>query len=368
MFSQLEVKTAVYSSNDPDMRKAYEDGLDLYSIVASMAYNKKYEECLEFYPEGTELEIEGKKIVCGKKEITNQEGKKRRQASKSILIGSIYQRGVPSIAEQIGKTQEETKEIMDNFYKGFPTMTKWFEDSKEFTLEHGYMDNAVGRRRRLPAALLPKYSVTTSVTSGSEGFNPLLGCSNKIDTTLVDKYRKKLEEKEFISAKDYEEIKKQAKAEGVEIHNNNGLIAQALRQCVNFQAQSLGADTVKTAMILADKDPILKDLGFELLIQVHDELIGECPAENADKVAKRLAELMSSTAEKMTNGIPFPVDCYEVTNWYEDELNTSLQTLMIQHKELSQEELYKLACEEHQELLPEAIHDVIFEEKELRIS
>ena len=41
---------------------------------------------------------------------------------------------------------------------------------------------------------------------------------------------------------------------------------------------------------------------------------------------------------------------------------------MMSHKELPQEELYKLACEEHQELLPEAIHDVIFEEKELRIS
>lgn len=72
-FSQLEVKTAVYASKDNKMREAYMEGKDLYSIIASMAYNKPYEECLEFYPEGTELNIEGKTVICGnEKEIVEE--------------------------------------------------------------------------------------------------------------------------------------------------------------------------------------------------------------------------------------------------------------------------------------------------------
>ena len=39
-------------------------------------------------------------------------------------------------------------------------------------------------------------------------------------------------------------------------------------------------------MINVDKDPRLKELGFELLIPVHDELIGQCPVENAEEVSK----------------------------------------------------------------------------------
>ena len=357
-FSALEVRTAVFASGDPAMTQAYNEGKDLYSVVASLAYGYPYEECLEFYPEGTKLEIDGKEIICGKKTHTN-----------SILIGSIYQRGIPSIAEQIGKSVEETKEIIEGFYKNFPVMTQWFEDSKKFTMENGYMLNKVGRKRRLPNAQLPKYSITTSKTSGTEGFNPLLGCSNKINTELIDKYRKKLENNgKFLSNKDYEEIKRQAKVEGVEIHNNGAKIAESLRQCVNVQAQSLGADIVKKAMLIVEEDEELDSLGFDLLIQVHDELIGECPKENAEAVANRLSTIMSETAASIVPTLPWSVDCYKIIWWYADELETSLQDLMLKHNNISKEELYNIACEEHSELLPEAIHEVLFEGKELRIS
>lgn len=299
--------------------------------------------------------------------VTNKDGKARRQASKSILIGSIYQRGVDSIAEQIGKTKEETQKIMDGFYAGFPVMTKWFEDSKKFTIEHGYMDNAVGRRRRLPDAQLPKYTVTMSEKSKSSSFNPFLECSNyRENKELINKYEKLLENAP--NWREYNKIKEEATQQGLEIHSNGAKIAQTLRQCVNFQAQSLGADIVKKTMLLIDKDKELNDLGFELLIQVHDELIGECPKENANKVANRLAFLMSDTAQKMTEGIAFPVDAYEVKNWYEDELETSIQDIMIKNSDKSKEEIYEIACNEHPELLPEAIYDVVFEGKHLRIS
>lgn len=69
------------------MVAAYDNNRDLYATVASLAFDKPYEDCLEFYPEGTEITIKGKKVITGHKTHTNEEGKKRRSAAKSILLG-----------------------------------------------------------------------------------------------------------------------------------------------------------------------------------------------------------------------------------------------------------------------------------------
>ena len=56
---------------DPSMLEAYKNGKDLYASIASLAFNRSYEDCLEFRPDGT----------------TNKEGKERRSQAKSILLG-----------------------------------------------------------------------------------------------------------------------------------------------------------------------------------------------------------------------------------------------------------------------------------------
>ena len=365
-FSQLEVKTAVYTSKDEKMKEAYESGKDLYSLIGSMAYNLPYEQCLEFYPEGTEIEIEGKKIICGHKTHTNVEGKKIRQASKPILIGSIYQRGIASIAEQIHKSKEETQEIMDRFYKAFPTITAWMEERKQFVRKYGYVDNAVGRRRHLPDATLPRYSITLTekVANTNTNFNPLLGCGSRKDNPLIDKYNNLLNNVK--SRKDYLNIQKKALEEGVEIHDNQAKIAQAERQSVNYPCQSLGADTAKLALINLDKDEIMNKLGFRVLIQVHDEFIGECPKENADKVAERLTEIMINSAKQIGIDVPMSADNYIVSHWYLDEVESSIlstfKSLVSGTKDkqpLSEKEALQELYKEHCEIDPQKIHDFV---------
>lgn len=104
------------------MLDAYLNKRDLYSVIASQAFNYPYEDCLEFYPEGTEIEFEGKKVICGYKTHQNKDGKTRRTMAKSILLGILYGRGAASVGEQIGKTREEAQEILDKFFNAFPTV------------------------------------------------------------------------------------------------------------------------------------------------------------------------------------------------------------------------------------------------------
>lgn len=76
-FSQQEPKLTADLSNDEKFIAECAAGKDAYGTVASLAFNKPYEECLEFY-----LDENGKKT-----DRINKEGKERRTQSKSILLG-----------------------------------------------------------------------------------------------------------------------------------------------------------------------------------------------------------------------------------------------------------------------------------------
>ena len=68
-------------------------------------------------------------------------------------------------------------------------------------------------------------------------------------------------------------------------------------------------------MIELHKNERLKELGFRMLIQVHDEIIAECPKESARECADLLAKTMSYAAEQI---LEMPIKCdVELTDrWY----------------------------------------------------
>lgn len=86
-FSAQEPRLTAMYSGDKQMLQAYKDNKDLYAVIASVSFNFPYEECLEFYPEGTKIVVDGKEIVCGYKTHQNKDGKGRRTQAKSILLG-----------------------------------------------------------------------------------------------------------------------------------------------------------------------------------------------------------------------------------------------------------------------------------------
>ena len=238
------------------------------------------------------------------------------------------------------------------------------DECHESAHKNGYVENWNGRRRRLPDAQLPKYTIKSK---GDGEFNPIIGCENRVDTEKINYYKSLLDNIKW--QKEYEEIKKNALADGIEIHNNQGFIAQAERQSVNFPCQSGGAELTKLAMISIDKDPILKELGFGLLLTIHDEVLGECPKENAEKASQRLTEIMINTAKE--NGILVPMSCDPgcVSHWLEDEMVGVLNDEYNKYSEKlgSQEAGLAKVIEMHGELTPEAITNTLLHGEELKI-
>ena len=270
----------------------------------------------------------------------------------------MYGRGVASIAEQINGTIEEAQKIVNDFYKSFPKVKAWMDASEEFAKKNGYVEDLWGRRRRLPDILLPKYEIKDINSTSNANFNPFIGCQNRqTESKLVDMYRKKLEN--IKGRKQYEQIQAEALTKGIEIHDNSGFVSQAQRQCVNARIQGSAATMTKKAMNKIYADQELKDLGFRLCIGVHDELIGECPKENVDKVAELLTYDMKTCAEDSVK-VPFKCDADISEHWYDNDYNAGIISEFNKLcKNMSKEEALQVIYEDHIESLEEDLNEIL---------
>ena len=133
-FSQIEPRVLAFLSGDESMINAYKEGKDLYAIMGSQVYQLPYEDCREFYPDGT----------------VNAEGKHRRTTMKSVLLGIMYERGATAIGEQFDKSAEWAQQLIDNFYKSFPKINQYRLKIENMAETYGYVTTITGRKRRLP--------------------------------------------------------------------------------------------------------------------------------------------------------------------------------------------------------------------------
>lgn len=267
----------------------------------------------------------------------------------------MYGRGAPSIAEQIHSSVEEAQKIINDFYTQFPKVKAWTDKTEQDAKSTGYVEDMWGRRRRLPDILLPKYTIKTKQTSTE--FNPLLytlGKVNNSSTVLIENYRKKLNN--VRSRKDYQAIQQEAEKNGITIIDNGAFISQAERQCVNARIQGGAASMTKVCMRKIFDDKELNDLDAHLVLQIHDEVIVECPEQNADKVMERLTYVMkTSVADKVE--VPFKCDGYKVTRWYEDDFGDILREKYneLLSKGKTEKEAFETMLEENSELTEEQL-------------
>lgn len=342
-FSQQEPRLLSAYSNDDTMIDAYKQNKDLYATIAAGVYKNDYWDNMEHRQDGT----------------PNPEGKKRRSNCKSLLLGIMYGRGAPSIAEQIHSTVEEAQQIINDFYKQFPKVKEWTEKTEKDAKVTGYVEDLWGRRRRLPDILLPKYTVKS--TKISTEFNPILytlGKVNNSSAALVESYKKKLSKVK--SRNDYQKIQQEAERDGIYIVDNGAFISQAERQCVNARIQGGAASMTKVCMRKVFDDDELNRLGAKLVLQIHDEVIVECPKQNAEAVMNRLTYVMkTSVADKVQ--VPFKCDGYIVNCWYEDDfgdiLKQELQKLI--ESGTSEEEGFSKLLKEHSELTSEQLTQLL---------
>lgn len=292
---------------------------DLYAYIASVAMHKDISDCMEFYPKGTKVYFDGKQYhkatgneqnieeSTGADPYTNKEGKTLRKNFKAILLGICYGKGVGSVAEDLGITEEAAQELFDTFFNKFPKIKEFMDISQNMARKYGYVETVMGRRRRIPAMTLPEYDFE-SVGNKPVDFNPLDFMSSNTNLGVSEeekeRYRQLLKKARYYKEK--QKIKEDLELNGIKLIDNTKKISDATRQCLNSRVQGSAGDQAKLAMIEAFNNERLKELGFHMLIPVHDEVVCECPIENVEECSKIFSNIMSHVFDKY---LPTPFKC-----------------------------------------------------------
>lgn len=308
-FSQQEPRLLANYARDENMINAYRQGKDLYATIASGIYKMDYWDCMEKHEDGS----------------PNPDGKKRRGSVKGLLLGIMYGMGPASLAEAIKGTIKEAQDIINNFYKAYPNVKTWIDQTHEDAKKNLYVEDFIGRRRRLKDLGLPPYTVRYKNQTKNTMFNPILFCKGLVNTGDDPLIKKYLQEATKTTRKaELNKIKEKALKDGIEILDNGGYISRAERQCVNARIQGGAATMSKIAMIKVYHNKELRDLGFKIVLQIHDELIGECPRENAERAAELLTGIMKDCVSEYVT-VPFKCDPDISPCWYYSDYSDTLK-------------------------------------------
>lgn len=120
-YSQIELRIIAAISGDQHMIEAFRNRQDIHAATASKVYNIPLEE------------------------VTAQ----MRRNAKSVNFGIIYGVSAFGLAENLGISRTEAKELIENYFIQYPAIKKYMEDQKAFARKHGYVQTLLGRKRWL---------------------------------------------------------------------------------------------------------------------------------------------------------------------------------------------------------------------------
>ena len=230
-FSQQEPKLTAFVSKEPSLIKAFKEDKDVYATIASLAFNKPYEECLEFHP------------VTGEHQ---PHGKKRRNEAKTILLGITYGRSVMSIGQQLYggdptiSDEDKTKQaqrVYDSVMNAFPELRRFMIQSQNFASKYGYVETILGRRRHISDMTLKDFEFKPLHGYVNPNIDPLDLSTLEGESGIPEEYIEKLTE-EFNGYKYFGQIAKRTRElydnEHIKVINNRMKKQDATRKCVNF--------------------------------------------------------------------------------------------------------------------------------------
>ena len=173
-----------------------------------------------------------------------------RRNAKAVNFGIVYGISAWSLSQDIGVLPEEAKAYMDAYLENYAGVRTYMKNIVEQAKEQGYVTTLYGRRRYLP------------------------------------------------------ELKS----------SNFTLRSFGERVALNTPIQGTAADIIKLAMIRVDRAMKQANLQARLILQVHDELIVECPAEEAEQAAAIVEREMQQVAQL---SVPLLVEAMRGASWYE---------------------------------------------------
>lgn len=173
-----------------------------------------------------------------------------RRDAKAVNFGIVYGISDYGLSQNLGITRKEAKEYIDTYFDQFPGVKDYIDDIIREAKDQGYVETIFHRRRYLPDI-------------NSRNFN---------------------------------------------------MRSFAERTAMNTPIQGSAADIIKVAMIDVARKLKEENLEARMLLQVHDELVFEAPADEIPKLQKLVTETMENAIKL---AIPLKVDSESGDTWYD---------------------------------------------------
>jgi DNA polymerase-1 len=177
--------------------------------------------------------------------------KEQRSRAKGVNFGLIYGMSAFGLSRYTDITLAEAEDFVNAYFEQFPGVRDYLEKMKKQAAEQEYVETLLGRRRYFP---------------------------------------------------------------GLRTQSNRNIRNREEREAINSPIQGTAADIMKIAMLQVPGELIEAGLSAKMLLQVHDELVLECPEEELQQTADLVSEVMQKA---YLLKIPLQTDARSGPNWNE---------------------------------------------------
>lgn len=204
-YSQIELRVLAHCSGDEQLIQAYQEARDIHRMTASQVFHTPFEE------------------------VTDQQ----RRNAKAVNFGIVYGISSFGLSQDLSITRKEASEYIENYFRTYPGIKKFLDDSVAHAKEKGYVTTLYGRRRPVPE----------------------LKSSNFQQRSFGE------------------------------------------RVAMNAPIQGTAADIMKIAMLGVNRELKRRNMKSKMILQVHDELLIEAHKDEVDEVQEILKDQMQNAAK-----------------------------------------------------------------------
>ena len=204
-YSQIELRIVAHVCGDERMIDTFRQHKDIHASMAAHVYH------------------------VAEDEVTST----MRRNAKTVNFGILYGISAFGLAERLHIPQKEARELITDYFAGFPKISQYLSETMDFARKNGYVETLLGRRRYI---------------------------------------------KDINSA-------------------NAILRKAAERNAINAPIQGTAADLIKIAMVRIAREIKKQKLDCRMVLQVHDELVFEVRKTEVEKIKRTVRELMSTALQ-----------------------------------------------------------------------
>jgi DNA polymerase I len=121
-YSQIELRIMAHLADDPGLKKAFKEGLDIHAATAAKIFS------------------------VAVSDITKQQ----RTVGKTMNFATLYGQGPHALSQALGVDFATAKQYIEEYFEQFPKVKEWMQQTLEFGYKNGFVETILGRKRYIP--------------------------------------------------------------------------------------------------------------------------------------------------------------------------------------------------------------------------